>query len=77
MGGEGAMLAPMRQAPDEGAPGLLAIFVVGSLTVVGAVVALGRLASDWADAGAVAILIGVLGLLIVAIMRQLGDEDDP
>lgn len=67
----------MPHTPDEGAPGLLAMFVVGSLTVVGAVVAVGRIDDAWVDVGAIALVIGILALLMIAIARQLGDEDDP
>jgi hypothetical protein len=67
----------MRHTPDEGAPALLAMFVAGTLTVVGAVVALGRIDDDWADVGAVALVVAVLALLMVAIARELGDDDDP
>ena len=62
---------------DEGAPGLLAMFVAGSLTVVGAVVAIDRINDAWVDVGAIALVIGILVLLMIAIARQLGDEDDP
>jgi hypothetical protein len=67
----------MPHTRDEGAPGLLAMFVAGSLTVVGAVVAIDRVNDAWVDAGAIALVIGILALLMIAIARQLGDEDDP
>jgi hypothetical protein len=53
------------------------MFVAGSLTVVGAVVAIGRIDDAWADVGAITLVIGILALLMIAIARQLGDEDDP
>jgi hypothetical protein len=71
------ILLEMPHTPDEGAPGLLAMFVAGSLTVVGAVVAIGRINDDWVDVGAIALVIGILALLMLAIARLLGDEDDP
>jgi hypothetical protein len=53
------------------------MFVVGTLTVLGAVVALGHSHDDWADAGAIALVVAIVALLAVAIARQLGDDDDP
>jgi hypothetical protein len=66
----------MRQTRDEGAPGLLAMFVAGTLTVIGAVVAIGRIDSDWADLGAVALVLAVLAVLMITIAGQLGDDDN-
>jgi hypothetical protein len=67
----------MRQMPDEGAPTLLAMFVAGALTVLGAVIALGHFHDDWADAGALVLMLAVLGLLMLAIFRALRDDEDP
>jgi hypothetical protein len=61
---------------DQGAPSLLAMFAVGTLTVLGAVVAVGRLRDDWADAGAIIVVLVLVCLLGLAIVRQLGDDDD-
>ena len=67
----------MRQTPDEGAPSLLAMFVAGTLVVLGAVVALGHSRDDWADVGAAVLVVAVLALLMFAIFRQLRDDEDP
>ena len=66
----------MRERPDDGAPALLAMFVAGTLTVIGAVVAIGRIDSDWADVGAIALVLAVLAMLIAVIAAALGDDDD-
>ena len=52
------------------------MFAVGTLTVLGAVVAVGRLRDDWADAGAIVVVLVLVVLLGLAIARQLGDDDD-
>ena len=67
----------MSQIPDEGAPTLLAMFVAGTLTVLGAIVALAHFHDDWADAGALVLMLVVLCLLMVAIFRELRDDEDP
>jgi hypothetical protein len=67
----------MDHSPDEGAPGLLAMFVVGSLTVVAAVVAMGEIDDGWADVGAIALVVGIVVLLMIAIKRQLDDDGAP
>jgi hypothetical protein len=65
----------MPSNSDQGAPALLVMFVLGTLAVVGAVVGVARLRDDWADAGAIALLVAITALLGVAIARQLrGDE---
>jgi hypothetical protein len=66
----------MRSASDDGAPTLLAMFVLGTLTVLGAVVAVGRIRDGWADAGAIVIVLVLTVALGLAIARQLDDEDD-
>ena len=66
----------MRPRSDDGAPTLLAMFVLGTLAVVGAVVGLARLRDDWADAGAIALVLMIAALLGVAILRQIGGDDD-
>jgi hypothetical protein len=53
------------------------MFAVGTLTVLGAIVAVGRLRDDWADAGAIVVVLLLLALLGFAIARQLGDDEDP
>jgi hypothetical protein len=72
-----ANLGGMSPTPDQGAPNLLAMFVIGTLTVVGGVVAMGRIGDDWGDAGAIVLVLAVVALLGLAIARLLGDEDDP
>jgi hypothetical protein len=53
------------------------MFAVGTLTVLGAVVAVGRVRDDWADAGAIVVVLVLVAVLGLAIARQLRDEDDP
>jgi hypothetical protein len=67
----------MSPTPDQGAPSLLAMFVVGTLTVLGAIVGVGRIHDDWGDVGAIVVVLVLVSLLGVAIARQLGDDDDP
>jgi hypothetical protein len=63
--------------PDyEGAPRLLLEFFGATAGMVAAVVLLVRAHSDWADAGAVLLLLGVVVLLGVEIRRELRDEGD-
>ena len=70
-------MAPRRHTHDDGTgPALLPTFVAGTLAMVLAIVAMARINSDWADFGAVAFLVLVAGLLLLAIARRLGDEDD-
>ena len=66
----------MSEQPDDGAPGLLAMFAAGTLTVIGAVVAIARIDSDWADAGAIALVLAVLAMLMAAIAAELHDDAD-
>ena len=66
----------MRSRSDDGAPALLAMFVLGTLAGVGAVVALARLRDDWADAGAIVLVVAIGALLGIAILRQLDGDDD-
>jgi hypothetical protein len=61
---------------DTGAPNLLAMFAIGTLTVVGAVVAVATSHDDWADAGAIALVLAIVAVLGFAIARLLRDEDD-
>ena len=66
----------MPSRSDDGAPTLLAMFVLGTLAVIGAVVGLARLHDDWADAGAILLVLAIALLLGVAILRQIGGDDD-
>lgn len=59
------------------APPLLPGFLVAMLAIVGAVVVVGKTDSGWADAGAIALLLATLGLLVAAILRRLDDDDPP
>lgn len=61
---------------DESAPILLPGFLVAMLTVVGAVVVVGRTGSDLADIVAVALLLIAAGLIMVAIARHLSEPND-
>ncbi len=56
-------------------PALLTRFVLCSLAIVLAVVAIGRTGSDVADVVAVALLLGFLGLLMSGIRALLRDEE--
>jgi hypothetical protein len=67
----------MSPTSDQGAPSLLVMFFIGTLTVLGAVVAIGRIGDGWGDVGAIAVVLALVLLLGVAIARQLSDEDDP
>jgi len=70
-------MASRRHTHDDGTgPALLPTFVAGTLAMVLAIVAMARIDSDWADFGAVAFLVVVAGVLLVAIGRRLGDEDE-
>jgi hypothetical protein len=69
------MTSKQRLPQDSAAPRLLLGFCAGTLTMVGAVVAIGRTDSDWADVGAAALLLGMLALLMAAIWRQLRDDE--
>jgi hypothetical protein len=44
--------------------------------MVGAIVVMARADSDWADAGSLALVVGVAALLVLEIMRELRDDDD-
>jgi hypothetical protein len=57
-------------------PALLPTFFVGTLVMVLAIVAMARIDNAWADVGAVAVLATVAGVLVFAIGRTLGDEDE-
>jgi hypothetical protein len=69
---------PMRRAtpehPEDGAPALLLAFFLATVTMIGAVVAIGRTDSDWADAAAIALLLGLVALMGAMIRRVLRDR---
>ena len=60
----------------NGWPALLPLFFAGTVVMVLAVVAMAHLDNDWADAGAVLVLVAIAGLLLLAIGRQMTDEND-
>jgi hypothetical protein len=64
------------QRGDGAAPALLPTFFVATLAMVGAVVGIAAIDSDWADLGAIVILIAVLAFLLSELMRRL-DDDEP
>jgi hypothetical protein len=61
----------MQDHPDSAAPWLLPSFIAAVLAMVGAVVVIGRTGSDWADVGAIALLLVLTGLLGAMIARRL------
>jgi hypothetical protein len=70
----GMVLLP-RPRP-KGGNGLFAAFAFAVLAMVGAVVAMAEIDSGWADLAAVAFLVFVAVVLLVAIGRLIGDDDD-
>jgi predicted ATP-grasp superfamily ATP-dependent carboligase len=66
-----------RRSPhseDSVAPVLLPLLMAATLAVVGAVVLIGQTDSDWADVGAIALLLGTLGIVLGSLLRRLRDE---
>jgi hypothetical protein len=61
--------------PSTGAPSLLIAFFAATVSMVCAVVVIGRTHSDWADIGAVALLVGLVAVMGAMIARQLRDGD--
>jgi hypothetical protein len=57
-------------------PRLLVTFFAATVAMVGAIVVMARADSDWADAGSLALVVGVAALLVLEIMRELRDDDD-
>jgi uncharacterized membrane protein HdeD (DUF308 family) len=66
----------MNDPNAHAAPRLLLAFFAATAGMVGVVVLALRADSDWADAGAVVVLLGVVGLLLAEIMRELRDDGD-
>ena len=60
---------------STGAPALLIAFFAATVAMVCAVVVIGRTHSDWADIGAVALLVGLVAVMGAMIARQLRDGD--
>jgi hypothetical protein len=65
-----------RRRRDAAAPVLLPAFFASVAAVVLAVVALVRLDSDLADAGAIALVVLLAGALLVSILRLLSEPSD-
>jgi hypothetical protein len=66
----------LPRRPAHGGNTLLPAFFFAVLAMVGAVVAMAEIDNDWADLAAVAFLVVVAVLLLVAIGRLMGDEDE-
>ena len=69
------MRCPFSDA-DSAAPGLLLALFAAATLMVGAVLVVAWSDSPWVDAGAIALLLVLTGALLVAMLRQLRDEDD-
>lgn len=70
-----------RRLPSHGedmaTPALLPILLAATLAMVGAVATIGVTDSDWADVGAIVLLLGTLGLVIGTTLRQVRDGEPP
>jgi hypothetical protein len=69
----------MRRAKtwrDDATPPWLPTFLAGTLVMVGAVIAIGAIDSDWADFGALALLLVILGVLLSEILRRIRRDDE-
>jgi hypothetical protein len=64
-----------RSRPNGG-NALFAAFAFAVLAMVAAVVAMAEIDSGWADLAAVAFLVIVAVVLLVAIGRLIGDDDE-
>jgi hypothetical protein len=69
------MKRPPRSPADSATPPLLGLFLAATLAIVAAVAAIGRSDSDWAVAGAMALLLGTLAFVVGGILRRLGDDE--
>jgi uncharacterized membrane protein len=58
-------------------PRLLVTFFAATVAMVGAIVVMAGVDSDWADAGAIVLLLGVGALLVAEIAHELRDDDEP
>jgi hypothetical protein len=67
---------PFPGRGDSASPPLLPTFVVGTLAMVVAIVAMARIDNGWGDAAAVVFLVIVAGVLLLAIVRRLSDGAD-
>ena len=71
-------------APTDGSrrdadavPTLLLAFFIATVEMVGAILLAIRPRSDWADAGAVVLLVATAAALLGGIVRSLRDDGDP
>jgi ribose/xylose/arabinose/galactoside ABC-type transport system permease subunit len=68
----------MARVPDADAvPALLVAFFAATIGMVGAILLAVRAGSDWADAGAVVLLVAIAAALLGGIVRSLRDDGDP
>ena len=65
----------LRQREDSATPSLLPILLAAALAMVGAIATIGLTDSDWADVGAVALLLSTLALVLGTLLHQLRDGD--
>jgi hypothetical protein len=63
------------ERPDSAAPGMLIVFIGSILVMVLAIVVIGRTGSEWADIGAVVLLLGITAALGAVIARALRDDE--
>jgi hypothetical protein len=69
--GDGMLARPRR---GSAVPRLLLGMLAATLAIVAAVAVMGGTGSGWADAGAFALLLVTLALVVGAILRLLRDE---
>jgi hypothetical protein len=67
----------LSHGQDVATPALLPILFAATLAMVGAVATIGLTDSDWADVGAIVLLLGTLGLVIGTTLRQVRDDEPP
>ena len=65
----------LRQREDSAIPSLLPILLAATLAMVGAIATIGLTDSDWADVGAVALLLSTLALVLGTLLHQLRDDE--
>ena len=67
----------ITHSEDVATPALLPILLAATVAMVGAVATIGLTDSDWADVGAIVLLLGTLGLVIGTTLRQVRDGERP
>ena len=67
----------LSHSEDVATPALLPLLLAATLAMVGAVATIGLTDSDWAEAGAIVLLLGALGLVMGATLRQVREEEPP